>query len=98
MDVNSEQHAASWLRPEAPRTTYDSAPGMLPSEDIGDMFPPHFIDSNAGHMNPRYYNHQAMGYRPSTGEFYTYAYFLLSFNICNNLHNIYLKLFDLKTV
>ncbi|XP_011412780.1 transcription factor GATA-3-like isoform X1 [Crassostrea angulata] len=49
-----QQHA--WLRTEAPRNAYESV-GMLPSEDVGDMFPPHFLESNAG-MNG-YYNQAA---------------------------------------
>lgn len=49
-----QQHA--WLRTEAPRNAYESV-GMLPSEDVGDMFPPHFLDSNPG-MNG-YYNQAA---------------------------------------
>ncbi|KAK3102182.1 hypothetical protein FSP39_009417 [Pinctada imbricata] len=60
-----QQH--SWLRPEVPRNPYDTVSGMLPSEDVGDMFPPHILDSNAGHMNG-YYNPatRAMhGYRSS---------------------------------
>ncbi|XP_060069179.1 transcription factor GATA-3-like isoform X1 [Ylistrum balloti] len=68
MEVTSEQHAASWLRgPEAPRNYPENTSGLLPSEDIGDMFTPHFLDSNGGHMNPAGYypNPRAMGYRPS---------------------------------
>ncbi|XP_062615244.1 transcription factor GATA-3-like isoform X1 [Saccostrea cucullata] len=49
-----QQHA--WLRAEPPRNAYESV-GMLPSEDVGDMFPPHFLESNAG-MNG-YYNQAA---------------------------------------
>lgn len=49
-----QQHA--WLRTEAPRNAYESV-GMLPSDDVGDMFPPHFLESNAG-MNG-YYNQAA---------------------------------------
>jgi hypothetical protein len=42
--------------------------GMLPSEDPGDLFPSHFLESNAG-MNG-YYNQaaRAMHYRSSHGK------------------------------
>jgi len=75
MDVSGEQqHSSPWLRPDAPRVgNYDTA-GILPSEDMADMFSPHFIDSNAGHMNAAgYYANQAraaMSYRPSHGKKY----------------------------
>lgn len=62
-----QQHA--WLRTEAPRNAYESV-GMLPSEDVGDMFPPHFLESNAG-MNG-YYNQAARAmhnYRSSHGRY-----------------------------
>ncbi|CAG2192188.1 GATA-binding factor 2-like isoform X2 [Mytilus galloprovincialis] len=71
MDVSAEQqHASSWLRAEAPRVgSYEPTPGMLPSEDIGEMFTPHFLDQSS-HMNAAagYYNQaaRAMGsYRSS---------------------------------
>ena len=71
MDVGTEQqHASSWLRPEAPRVgSYEPTPGMLPSEDIGEMFTPHFLDQGS-HMNAAagYYNQAARamgGYRSS---------------------------------
>ena len=70
--MEPEQQPA-WLRgPEVPRNPYDSVSGMLPSEDVGDMFPPHILDSNASaHMNG-YYNQAARAmhsYRPSHGMF-----------------------------
>lgn len=71
MDVSAEQqHASSWLRPEPSRVgSYEPTPGMLPSEDIGEMFTPHFLDQGS-HMNAAagYYNQaaRAMGnYRSS---------------------------------
>jgi hypothetical protein len=74
MDVGTEQqHASSWLRPEAPRVgSYEPTPGMLPSEDIGEMFTPHFLDQGS-HMNAAagYYNQAARamgGYRSSHGK------------------------------
>lgn len=54
--------------PWPPRNAYESM-GMLPSEDAGDLFPPHFLESNAG-MNS-YYNQAARAmhnYRPSHGK------------------------------
>ncbi|KAL8569923.1 hypothetical protein ACOMHN_014143 [Nucella lapillus] len=55
MSAMADQHhtPAAWLPHEAGRMNgYDAAStGMLPSEDISDMFFPHSLDSNAGHMN-----------------------------------------------
>lgn len=52
------------------RNAYESV-GMLPSEDVGDMFPPHFLESNPG-MNA-YYNQAASramhNYRSSHGMY-----------------------------
>lgn len=62
-------HPSAWMRPDGHRVggnTYDQ--GLLPSEDIGEMFSPHFLDSNAGHMNAASYYPAARamhGYRPS---------------------------------
>ena len=82
MDVGTEQqHASSWLRHEAPRVgSYEPTPGMLPSEDIGEMFTPHFLDQGS-HMNAAagYYNQAARamgGYRSSHGKHLFYFYFL----------------------
>lgn len=76
MTTMADQHhsPAAWLPHEASRMAngYDSAPnGMLPSEDISDMFFPHSLDSNPSHMNAGYYSSSARAvhsYRTSHGE------------------------------
>ena len=77
MSTMADQHhtPAAWLPHEASRVAngYDAAAtGMLPSEDISDMFFPHSLDSNAGHMNAGYYSSSAaravQAYRNPHGE------------------------------
>ncbi|KAK6175600.1 hypothetical protein SNE40_014027 [Patella caerulea] len=70
-----QQHGGAWLRPDPSRlgNGFDSAtPGMLPSEDISDMFFPHSLDTNTSHMNPAsYYSSQSRAmhsYRGSHGS------------------------------
>lgn len=94
MDVSTEQQHASWLRPEGPRVgSYEPTPGMLPSEDIGEMFSPHFLDQSS-HMNAAagYYNQaaRAMGsYRSSHGMSCFLSFF--TFKSFNNLPNLTLQ-------
>jgi hypothetical protein len=66
-----QHHSGSWLSHEARGVNgYDAAANgaILPSEDISDMFFPHTLDSNPGHMNAGYYSSSAaravQAYRP----------------------------------
>lgn len=85
------------------RNAYESV-GMLPSEDVGDMFPPHFLESNPG-MNA-YYNQAASramhNYRSSHGMyqclkltncifiyiFFWFKDFFLLIHVYNTTHEI----------
>ncbi|XP_012938738.1 GATA-binding factor 2 [Aplysia californica] len=77
MAMTAEQHhTPAWLGHTADPSRMGNgfeppAPGMMPSEDISDMFFPHSLDSNAGHMGAAgYYNSHAAAramhsYRPA---------------------------------
>lgn len=84
-------HPSAWMRPDGHRVagnTYDQ--GLLPSEDIGEMFSPHFLDSNAGHMNAAGYYPAARamhGYRPSHGK--SNVYFNLFLSVLSFLKSIF---------
>ncbi|XP_064605377.1 transcription factor GATA-3-like isoform X2 [Liolophura sinensis] len=74
-DVGSgdQQHASAWYRADPSRVgnALDATPGILPPEDMGDMFFPHSLDSQNPHINAAsYYASPAAAravhsYRPS---------------------------------
>lgn len=71
--TGDQQHASAWYRADPSRVgnALDATPGILPPEDMGDMFFPHSLDSQNPHINAAsYYASPAAAravhsYRPS---------------------------------